>query len=245
MSWDFAQMLRGHVWGQGFPEPRFLGSFKVEDQRVVGGDLLVGGEAGLSESAWRMLAALVAVASQMLSSLSHLAGVVTIPRQPHQSLSQIEFLPLSENRVLVVMVINGRDVQNRIVHLERYYPAEELRRAANFLNQQFAGKELRQVREDLVGELKAAQTVENALLVTMEEGKVLTADMAGGGREPSPSSFGRGNIRGRGAGSPPSVTLTPAGSRATATSGGAEERRGLTAGSEVWPYRLGQFWRFS
>ena len=36
MSWDFAQMLRDHVWGQGFPEPRFLGSFKVEDQRVVG-----------------------------------------------------------------------------------------------------------------------------------------------------------------------------------------------------------------
>ena len=76
--------------------------------------------------------ALVAAASQMLSSLTHLAGVVTIPRQPHQSLSQIEFLPLSENRVLAVMVVNGREVQNRIVHLERYYSAEELRRAAEF-----------------------------------------------------------------------------------------------------------------
>ena len=74
----------------------------------------------------------------MLSSLTHLAGVVTIPRQPHQSLSQIEFLPLSDNRVLAVMVVNGRDVQNRIVQLDRYYTAEELRRAANFLNQQFA-----------------------------------------------------------------------------------------------------------
>jgi heat-inducible transcriptional repressor len=102
--------------------------------------------------------ALVAVASQVLSSITHLAGVVTIPRQPHQSLSQIEFLPLSDNRVLAVMVVNGRDVQNRIVQLERHYSAEELRRAANFLNQQFGGKELRQVREDLVGEL--AQTGE-------------------------------------------------------------------------------------
>jgi single-stranded-DNA-specific exonuclease len=36
LSWDFAQMLRDHVWGQGFPEPRFLGYFQVEDQRVVG-----------------------------------------------------------------------------------------------------------------------------------------------------------------------------------------------------------------
>jgi len=65
----------------------------------------------------------VAAASQVLSSITHLAGVVTIPRQPHQSLSQIEFLPLSDNRVLAVMVINGRDVQNRVVHLERYYSA--------------------------------------------------------------------------------------------------------------------------
>jgi heat-inducible transcriptional repressor len=108
--------------------------------------------------------ALVAVASQMLSSLTHLAGVVTIPRQPHQSLSQIEFLPLSENRVLVVMVINGRDVQNRIVHLERYYPADELRRAANFLNQQFGGKELSQIRSDIVAELTQAGETLNQLM---------------------------------------------------------------------------------
>ncbi len=108
--------------------------------------------------------ALVAVASQMLSSLTHLAGVVTIPRQPHQSLSQIEFLPLSENRVLVVMVVNGRDVQNRIVHLERYYPAEELRRAANFLNQQFGGKELTQIRSDIVAELTQAGETLNQLM---------------------------------------------------------------------------------
>jgi heat-inducible transcriptional repressor len=108
---------------------------------------------------------LVAVASQVLSSITHLAGVVTIPRQPHQSLSQIEFLPLSDNRVLAVMVVNSRDVQNRIVQLDRYYSAEELRRAANFLNQQFAGKELRQVREDLVGELKQTGERLNQLML--------------------------------------------------------------------------------
>jgi len=109
--------------------------------------------------------ALVAVASQVLSSITHLAGVVTIPRQPHQSLSQIEFLPLSDNRVLAVMVVNGRDVQNRIVQLERHYTAEELRRAANFLNQQFGGKELRQVREDIVAELKQTGERLNQLML--------------------------------------------------------------------------------
>ncbi|HVN43454.1 MAG TPA: heat-inducible transcriptional repressor HrcA [Steroidobacteraceae bacterium] len=108
---------------------------------------------------------LVLVASQVLSSLTHLAGVVTIPREPHQSLSQIEFLPLSDNRVLAVMVVNGRDVQNRIVHLERYYSAEELRRAANFLNQQFGGKELSRVRSDIVAELTQTSATLNQLMV--------------------------------------------------------------------------------
>jgi len=100
----------------------------------------------------------------VLSSITHLAGVVTIPRQPHQSLSQIEFLPLSDNRVLAVMVVNGRDVQNRIVQLERYYSADELRRAAVFLNQQFGGKELREIRADLVGELAQAGEQLNQLM---------------------------------------------------------------------------------
>jgi len=109
--------------------------------------------------------ALVAVASQVLSSITHLAGVVTVPRQPHQSLSQIEFLPLSDDRVLAVMVVNGRDVQNRIVQLERRYSAEELRHAASFLNQQFAGKELRTVREDLVAELKQTGERLNQLML--------------------------------------------------------------------------------
>ena len=118
----------------------------------------------LEQEADRDPKALVAVASQMLSSLTHLAGVVTIPRQPHQSLSQIEFLPLSESRVLAVMVINGRDVQNRIVHLERYYSAEELRRAANFLNQQFGGKDLAQIRLDIVEELTQAGESLNQLM---------------------------------------------------------------------------------
>lgn len=98
--------------------------------------------------------ALIASASKMLSSITHLAGVVTLPRQGHAELSQIEFLPLSDNRVLAVLVTNGREVQNRIVHLERQFTAEELRRAANYLNQQFGGRDLNTVREQLVAQLK-------------------------------------------------------------------------------------------
>jgi len=97
---------------------------------------------------------LVATASQLLSKITHLAGVVTLPLAQAASLSQIEFLALSENRVLVVLVLNDREVQNRVIQLERHYSSEELRRAANFLNEHCAGRTLRQIHAELVQQLK-------------------------------------------------------------------------------------------
>jgi heat-inducible transcriptional repressor len=97
---------------------------------------------------------LVAAASQLLSNITHLAGVVTLPLAQAVSLTQIEFLSLSENRLLVVLVLDDREVQNRIVQLERHYSAEELRRAANFLNEHCAGRPLASIHQDLLRQLK-------------------------------------------------------------------------------------------
>jgi heat-inducible transcriptional repressor len=97
---------------------------------------------------------LVATASQLLSNITQLAGVVTLPLAQAASLTQIEFLGLSENRVLVVLVLNDREVQNRIIQLERHYSSEELRRAANFLNEHCAGRTLPQIHTELVQQLK-------------------------------------------------------------------------------------------
>jgi len=97
---------------------------------------------------------LVAAASQLLSNITRLAGVVTLPLAQAVSLTQIEFLSLSENRVLVVLVLDDREVQNRIVQLERHYSAEELRRAANFLNEHCVGLPLPQIHQELVRQLK-------------------------------------------------------------------------------------------
>jgi heat-inducible transcriptional repressor len=109
--------------------------------------------------------ALIAAASQLLSSVTRMAGVVTLPRQSHAALSHIEFVPLSDNRVLAILVVNGREVQNRILQLERYYGAEELRRASNYLNQEFGGKELSAVRDHLVGQLKETREHLNQLML--------------------------------------------------------------------------------
>ena len=61
---------------------------------------------------------------------------------------------LSENRALAIMVMSNREIQNRVVQLERYYSSEELRRAANYLNEAFAGRSLPDVRAQLVKQMQ-------------------------------------------------------------------------------------------
>jgi len=97
---------------------------------------------------------LVQTVSKTLSSVTHMAGLVTLPNPNYVALSQIEFIALSENRALAIMVMNNREVQNRVVQLDRYYSTEELRRAANYLNEAFAGRSLPEVRAQLVGQLQ-------------------------------------------------------------------------------------------
>jgi heat-inducible transcriptional repressor len=109
--------------------------------------------------------ALVAAASQLVSGLTRLAGVVTVPREAHSALSQIEFVGLSGNRVLTILVVNGREVQNRVVQLDRHFSAEELRRAAAYLNELFAGQELSGVRARLVAQLQETREQMNRMMV--------------------------------------------------------------------------------
>ena len=109
--------------------------------------------------------ALAHTASTLLSSMTQLAGVVTLPRRTHLALRQIEFLPLSDRRVLAILVLNDRDVQNRILDVQRDFSAEELQRAGNYLTSQFGGRDLRNVREALIGELRQTRASMNDLMV--------------------------------------------------------------------------------
>src|SRR5262245_28960099 len=109
--------------------------------------------------------ALVAVASQVLSTITHLAGVVTLPRQPQAPVTQIEFVGLSDNRVLTILVVGGREVQNRVLHLERHYSPDELRRAANYLNDQVRGRTLTEVRAELLAQLHETRLSLNQLML--------------------------------------------------------------------------------
>jgi heat-inducible transcriptional repressor len=108
--------------------------------------------------------AMVAAASQLLSNVTRLAGVVTLPRPQMASITQVEFVGLSDNRALVILVFNDREVQNRIIQLERYHHPDELRRAANFLTERCRGKTLAQVRADILREMHEARESMNAMM---------------------------------------------------------------------------------
>jgi heat-inducible transcriptional repressor len=105
-------------------------------------------------------------AAQLLSSLSQFAGVVLTPRRS-QSFKQLEFVRLSDRRVLLIIVTPEGDVQNRILLTQSAFTQSQLTEAANMLNAHFAGKsfsearsrlhsELRQLREDISALMEAA-----------------------------------------------------------------------------------------
>jgi len=95
----------------------------------------------------------IQAASQLLSQLTQFAGVVMTPRRRAVSFRHIEFLRLSEKRVLLIMVTPEGDVQNRILFTEREFTASELIEAANFMNQHYSGHSFEDVRSKLQGEL--------------------------------------------------------------------------------------------
>lgn len=107
---------------------------------------------------------LVQVASTLLSRLSAMAGVVTVPRRNLAVLRRIEFMPLSGGRVLAILVVNQREVQNRVLDMGRDYSASELERYSNILNETFAGRELSGLRRTLLEDLSEAQKRVNQIL---------------------------------------------------------------------------------
>ena len=98
----------------------------------------------------------IASAAQVLSNLSQFVGVVMAPRRS-SVFRHIEFLRLSEKRILVIIVSPDGDVQNRVIFTEADIAQPRLVEAANFLNQNYAGLAIEQVRERIKSEVQALQ----------------------------------------------------------------------------------------
>ncbi|MEO6362559.1 MAG: heat-inducible transcriptional repressor HrcA [Caldimonas sp.] len=99
----------------------------------------------------------IANAAQLLSSLSNFVGVITAPKKA-SVFHHIEFMRLSERRVLVILVAPDGDVQNRVIFTAQDYTSSQLLEASNFLTANYAGLTLEQVRERLKTEVDALRS---------------------------------------------------------------------------------------
>jgi len=96
---------------------------------------------------------MLAAASQMLSDLTHFAGIVVAPRRHGAVLRHVEFLSLTEKRVLLILVTSDGEVQNRVLLVDHAYSASQLQEATNFVNQHYSGLDFDQLRARVRTEL--------------------------------------------------------------------------------------------
>jgi heat-inducible transcriptional repressor len=110
---------------------------------------------------------LVTATSKLLSEITAQAGLVMLPKRERVILRQVEFMPLADNRVLVVLIANKQEIQNRVIHTHRPYSKEELSAAARFLNETYAGKSLESARRELLKSMEVDRAQMDNLMRTV------------------------------------------------------------------------------
>lgn len=109
---------------------------------------------------------LVESASLLISHLTRMTCVITLPRRDQVALRHVEFLPLSGSRVLVILVLNDREVQNRVIRTDREYAESELIQAANYINREFGGLSLLRIRDALLDSMQADKDRMDSMMQT-------------------------------------------------------------------------------
>jgi heat-inducible transcriptional repressor len=122
---------------------------------------------------------LISSAADMLSQLTHFAGLVMIPKRQRVAFKHLEFLPLAEKRILVIIVTSDGNVQNRIILTDKPYSASDLTQASNYFNAHFSGQTFEEVQQKLHAELLQMQTDMNKLMTAALEANK-TADSTDG-----------------------------------------------------------------
>jgi len=104
--------------------------------------------------------------SHLLSALSNNVGIVVSPSLASDRLQHIEFVDLSDNRILVVLVSAPNIVHNKIIRTSVKFPREELERTANYLNAEFVGKSLAEIRAEIMSLMHEEKALFDKLLQT-------------------------------------------------------------------------------
>lgn len=107
---------------------------------------------------------LLATASEMLSQFTQMTCLITTPRKNQVNLRQVEFLRLDEQRILVILVLDDREVQNRVIHVETPFSDNELAQAASLINREFRGRPLMEVRHEVINSMRDDKEQMDALM---------------------------------------------------------------------------------
>lgn len=108
---------------------------------------------------------IIVTASQLLSGITHLAGVVSLPKREMASFRQIEFMPLSKGQVLVILVTNDDEVHNRVIQTSKDFSPSVLQQASNYLNSLFVGHSLSDVKSIIAKEMSDARKQVNQMMI--------------------------------------------------------------------------------
>ncbi len=126
----------------------------------------IGEEYGLNSQDFETPDRLMERTSHLLSALSNNVGIVVSPSLASDRLQHIEFVNLSDNRILVVLVSAPNIVHNKIIRLNVTFTKEELERTANYLNAEFAGKSLAEIRAEIMMLMHEEKALFDKLLQT-------------------------------------------------------------------------------
>ena len=102
--------------------------------------------------------------NEILSNITGLTGLISLPTQKNMELKQIDFLNLSDNKILAILINKNNDVENKIINLENSYSASELQEAANYLNKIISGQSLHHIRKILLNDLDDMRKDMNSIM---------------------------------------------------------------------------------
>lgn len=112
---------------------------------------------------------LIGTASSILSGMTKMASLIMLPNKEKEVLRHIDFVRLTTKRVLVVLVLNDQDIQNRIIELDEEVESSKLIEVSNYLNQHFAGKTLTEVKNLLLERMDSIRQGMNHLMSKVVE----------------------------------------------------------------------------
>jgi len=107
---------------------------------------------------------LIQSATDILSSITHLTGIISLTHSTPAEIRHLEFMRLSERRILVILVINQDDVHNKVIQVDRDYTDIELHQAAQTLTRYLIGRDFQTARNQLLNELSELRSDVNAIM---------------------------------------------------------------------------------